>query len=209
MRSVIIYGASNPDVVKVLEEMMISNGPIFIQGFLDDTLQSGYFLTYPILGGREAVKELSDKHLFINNVAASTKARMTVQRYMAECRMMPVIWPRVNTRHIQFGAGVMIAEGVQFGAGVMIGSHCVVRMGTTICHEVILDDFVFVAPRATICGRVKIGKGAYIGAGAVVRENTVVGAGAVIGAGAVVVKDVPSGMTVVGNPAKLIQKNGR
>jgi acetyltransferase-like isoleucine patch superfamily enzyme len=45
-----------------------------------------------------------------------------------------------------------------------------------------------------------------IGANAVVLEGVRVGKGAVVGAGAVVTKDVPPGVVVVGNPAKIIKE---
>ena len=44
-----------------------------------------------------------------------------------------------------------------------------------------------------------------IGAGAIVLPNIIIADYAVIGAGAVVIKNVAAGVTVVGNPAKLIK----
>lgn len=56
-----------------------------------------------------------------------------------------------------------------------------------------------------------IGDGAYIGTGAVIKQGTPdrplrIGAGAVVGMGAVVTRDVAPGMTVVGNPARPLEK---
>ena len=50
---------------------------------------------------------------------------------------------------------------------------------------------------------------AYIGTGAILRQGTpsvplVIGRGAVIGMGAVVTKNVASGATVIGNPARVM-----
>jgi acetyltransferase-like isoleucine patch superfamily enzyme len=60
-------------------------------------------------------------------------------------------------------------------------------------------------------GNVVIHDHAYIGGGALIRqgkpgEPLVIGAGAVIGMGAVVTKNVPPGVTVVGNPARPLVK---
>ena len=60
-------------------------------------------------------------------------------------------------------------------------------------------------------GNIHIHDHAYIGAGAVIKQGTpnqplVIGQGAVVGMGAVVTKSVPAGVTVVGNPARIMQK---
>ena len=60
-------------------------------------------------------------------------------------------------------------------------------------------------------GNVFIEDHAYVGSGAVVKNGNserplIIGKGAIIGMGAVVTKDVPAGITVVGNPAKILIK---
>ena len=58
-------------------------------------------------------------------------------------------------------------------------------------------------------GNITIEDHVYVGAGAMIRQGKpgkplVIGQGAVIGMGAVVTKDVPEGVTVVGNPARIL-----
>jgi acetyltransferase-like isoleucine patch superfamily enzyme len=50
-----------------------------------------------------------------------------------------------------------------------------------------------------------IRRGARIGAGAVICPAVEIGEEAFVGAGAVVVKDVPAGVVVVGNPARVLR----
>lgn len=73
-------------------------------------------------------------------------------------------------------------------------------------HDCLVGDFVTLWPGAQINNNVSIGDEAYIGAGTIIRPGLVIDARAVIGMGAVVTRDVPSGVTVIGNPAKPMEK---
>jgi acetyltransferase-like isoleucine patch superfamily enzyme len=48
-------------------------------------------------------------------------------------------------------------------------------------------------------------KGASIGSGATILSNVVIGERAIVGAGSVVTRDVPPGVIVAGNPARVIR----
>ncbi|MEZ0002710.1 acetyltransferase-like isoleucine patch superfamily enzyme [Sinorhizobium fredii] len=54
-------------------------------------------------------------------------------------------------------------------------------------------------------GPVTIGKDVWIGGGAIILAGVTIGDGAIVGAGAVVAKGVAPGVTVVGNPARLLR----
>jgi acetyltransferase-like isoleucine patch superfamily enzyme len=112
------------------------------------------------------------------------------------------------------GKDCVIHSHVWIGEYVEIGDRCKVQAFSFIPTGVIIGHDCFIAPRVTFTndkkppsGRkkwlvTKVGNGVSIGAGAVILPGLVIGDNAVIGAGAVVTKDVPAGVTVVGNPAK-------
>lgn len=94
-------------------------------------------------------------------------------------------------------------------AGKPILPHGLWDIGIT-AYAVIGKD-VIILPRVSIgikgYGRreaPRIGDHVYIGLGATIIGNVTIGDNAVIGANTVVTKDVPSGFTAVGNPARLI-----
>lgn len=103
-------------------------------------------------------------------------------------------------------SGVIVCAGVRFTTDISIGNFCIFNLNATISHDVVIEDFVTVAPGANIAGNVHIGAGAWIGAGAVINQGDGahtrrIGAGAVIGSGAVVTKDCDAGAVYVGVPA--------
>jgi acetyltransferase-like isoleucine patch superfamily enzyme len=51
----------------------------------------------------------------------------------------------------------------------------------------------------------RVRKGASIGSGATILCGIDIGEGAIVGAGSVVTKDVPAGMIVAGNPARVLR----
>lgn len=103
------------------------------------------------------------------------------------------------------GLGSFLAAQSVVAPDAIIGNHCIINHAAVVDHDCIIGDFTHVAPQCSLGGGVKVGRGVLIGAGAVVLPGIIVEDYAVIGAGAVVTKNVAAGMTLVGNPAKLIQ----
>ncbi|MGF1631117.1 MAG: UDP-3-O-(3-hydroxymyristoyl)glucosamine N-acyltransferase [Kiloniellaceae bacterium] len=86
------------------------------------------------------------------------------------------------------GDGAKIDNLVQIGHNVRIGRGCVLVAQSGIAGSTVLQDFVAVAAQAGISGHLKVG------------------AGAQIGAKSGVMRDVPSGMTVLGSPARPVRE---
>lgn len=118
----------------------------------------------------------------------------------------------VNIYGCHIFSGTFIGPFVEMQRGCIIGSNCKVQSHTFICDLVTIENNVFVGHGVTFCNdkhppsgkleAVLIMEGATIGSGVTILPGVTIGKGAMIGAGAVVTKDVPDGMTVVGNPAK-------
>jgi acetyltransferase-like isoleucine patch superfamily enzyme len=64
---------------------------------------------------------------------------------------------------------------------------------------------VHISPGAHVGGGVAIGECSWIGIGAAIRHCVRIGKDVVVGAGAAVVRDLPSGVTAVGVPARVIK----
>ena len=70
------------------------------------------------------------------------------------------------------------------------------------------DRYVYSYNLEDVRGSVTIGEKCHI-AGATIRNQRTVGAYSTVGLGAVVVKDVEKGTTVIGNPARPMNKGGK
>lgn len=132
------------------------------------------------------------------------------------------IYDFTNLYGCSIGDNTKIGTFVEIQKGAIIGANCKISSHTFICEGVTIEDDVFIGHNVTFIndkyptsvdmyGKMKtnfdlrktiVKKGASIGSGATILCGVTIGERASVGAGAVVTKDVPEGMTVVGNPAK-------
>ena len=108
---------------------------------------------------------------------------------------------------IEIHAGATIASGVfiDHGAGLVIGETAIVEKGVMLYHGVTLGG----TGKDVGKRHPTVREGALVSAHAQVIGPVEIGAKAKVGAGAVVVSDVPSDVTVVGVPAKIVRVHGR
>lgn len=126
---------------------------------------------------------------------------------MHNVRVEPLVHPHTSVcQTASLGPGTQVLAGAVVASDAHLGEACIVNHRAAADHECVLGDGVHLAPGATLCGCVTIGNNVMIGAGAVVLPRVTIGENTVVGAGAVVTRDLPAGVVVVGNPARIVRK---
>ena len=103
--------------------------------------------------------------------------------------------------------GSVLAAGVILTCDVIVGRHTHLNVGVTVSQSTFLGDFVTISPGAHIAGECIIGDRTFIGVGASIANLVSIGSDVTIGAGCVVLHDVPAGSTVVGVPARPLERS--
>jgi acetyltransferase-like isoleucine patch superfamily enzyme len=121
----------------------------------------------------------------------------------------------------RIGKNCVIGNGAYIDRKVIVGDNVKIHNKALLYNGVVVEDDCFIGPGACftndknpcfdktrdlrgVSWRLK--KGASVGANVTVLPDVTIGAGAVIGAGSVVTKNVPAGVTVCGNPARILKK---
>lgn len=111
------------------------------------------------------------------------------------------------SRSAVVGAGTFVAPGAIVGTGAVLGAGCIINTAASVDHDCSLGDVVHLSPGVHLSGEVTIGTASWLGTGCSVRNKINIGRDVVVGVGGVVVRDVEDGQTVVGVPARPLEKS--
>lgn len=175
------------------------------------------------------------RHWYLRNIflplvkSGGDTNRINVQLSNADFRETRLILEAMGARldpsayietHLILHNGRPDYHNLHVGADCYIGKDCILDL----TEPIVLHDEVTLAMRVTIVTHFNAGKstvskyyprssapvtlerGVYVGAGAVILPGVTVHEGALVAARAMVREDVPTGMVVAGNPARVIKR---
>jgi sugar O-acyltransferase (sialic acid O-acetyltransferase NeuD family) len=178
-------------------------------GFIDDdsTLHGQEVLGLPVLGDHRWLSEhQAALAIGVGAPAARRRALMTAQS-IGFVETPALVHPAAYVGlGVELGEGTLVGAHATLTADVAVGRFAIVNVGATLSHNARLGDFATVAPGAHVAGNVHLGEGADVGIGASVTQGNTIGAWSIIGAGTVVIGDVEPYTTVVGCPARVVDR---
>ncbi|SBV32781.1 putative acyltransferase [uncultured Sphingopyxis sp.] len=210
-----IYGASGfgREVMPVARAQFSSDDRLV---FIDDGAQGGerQHSGHAILSWDDFIEEAAGRDAAVSIAIAASQVR---ERLTERCGKAGISMCDIRASNVIVGDNVAVGEGAILQPFAMLTGDCHIGRGfhaniySYVAHDCVIGDFVTFAPNVMCNGNVRIEDHAYIGTGAILRQGTpekplVIGRGATVGMGAVVTKDVPAGATVIGNPAKPMEK---
>ncbi|KQX94899.1 acetyltransferase [Variovorax sp. Root473] len=213
-----VYGASGcgRGVMPLARAQLAREGiPATQLVFVDDQPEVHEINGHRVLRYEEFVQADASARLIVIAIANSAVRQKLADRCVADgVKAWTVLASNaVVMDDVSLGEGAALSPFVTLTSNIRIGRHFHANLYSYVEHDCMIGDFVTFAPGAKCNGNVHIEDHAYIGAGAVIKQGKpgkplVIGRGALVGMGAVVTRDVPPGVTVVGNPAKPPIKKG-
>lgn len=176
--------------------------------FIDDGKSPGHVNGHEIVAWCSFLERRADEKAACIAIAAS-KLRQTLAEKCSAAGI-PLVEARaasvIQMDEVTLKDGACLSPFVTLTSNICIGRCFHANLYSYVEHDCIIGDYVTFAPGAKVNGNVTIGDHAYIGSGAIIRQGITIGRGAIIGMGAVVTRDVPPGVTIVGNPGRPLKR---
>lgn len=211
-----IYGASGcgRSLMPVARQQLQRIGVSAEIYFIDDSLQEQQVVNGHIALNYQSFRNLNAAQKFVLIAIANSQIREKLANQLISDGLQ--LWTVqadnvVIMDNIQMAEGAALSPFVSITSNIIIGKCFHANLYSYVEHDCVIGDYVTFAPGVKCNGNIHIEDHAYIGTGAVIKQGTpdkpvVIGKGAVVGMGAVVTKSVPAGVTVVGNPARILEK---
>lgn len=207
---IVVYGASGHgrETALLIDALIAGGAPWQLLGYLDDDAA----LHGRLIGDRAVLGDSTYLDARVGGIDVAIGIGNPDVRRRVVNRIRPVVrsFPVLVHPNVPRFDRVTLAEGVQIHAGavvtvdIVLGAFVILNRHVDVSHDCHLGNWCTLAPAVTLSGNVRLDDGADLGARATCIPGVHVGAWSVVGAGAVVTRDIPSGVTAVGVPARVL-----
>ena len=181
-----------------------------VKGFLDDGVEEGTKIRgVEVIGGRNVLSELPTDAMLILGIGDPLVKRKLIDTIGAGRRYATLIHPAAiiqDSESVRIGEGSIICAGTILTTNIEVGSHVLLNLNCTVGHDTSIGDYSSIMPGVNIAGEVSIEDSVLLGSGCNIRNRVTIHSAARVGMGAVVLNDAGAGTTVVGIPARPINR---
>lgn len=181
-----------------------------IYGFLDDdkTKWGTDLCGYPILGGLDLLHQTHKEEVGVLISIAEPQIKKKViekinfDKFATPSMVAKNAW---ISKEATIGKGVIIYPGVTINYHSSIQDHVLINMNCSIGHNCSISKLTTLAPGASLGGYTFIDECVSVGINAATKQAIRIGKNTIIGGLSMVIKDLPSDVTAVGVPARIIK----
>lgn len=175
-----------------------------VKGFIDDDLNAlDGFPNYPPVIGTISGYQPEADDVFVCSIGGTSRKPCMENIISRGGEFINVIHRTARLlTNVVIGKGNFIGADTVIGNDVVIGNYNMIQSYTIIGHDVRMGDFNRIDTRVTCVGGVVIEDEVNIHSSAVISHKVTVESKSRVAALSFVIKDVKTGTTVIGNPAK-------
>lgn len=209
MKNLVIIGAGGMGrtIYDIARECVGYGVEFVVKGFIDDNVSAlDGFNNYPPVLGTITDYIPSENDVFTFSIGGNARRKCIENMILKGADFINLIHKTARIgSNVRLGIGNIIAAFTSIGADAKIGDCNMIQSYTVIGHDAVIGDFNRIDTHVTCVGGIKIEDETTIHTGAVINHKVTVRDNAKVGACSFVIRNVKSGTTVLGVPAKKIE----
>lgn len=209
MKKLFIIGAGGlaREVYSFISSHNFTMDDWLFEGFLDDDndLLTKFGLSHLWRGSVGSNVPSSDNLYLIAIGSCSVKAAIFSEMQSKGAHFTNYIHPTAFVgKTVNLGKSCIILPHSVIPTDSIVGDAVVINSFCTIGHDTVVGSFTTISGHCDITGGVHIGQSVFLSSGVKIAPSKKIGDNASVGIGSIVVKNVKPGVTVFGNPAKVL-----
>ena len=186
-------------------------GTFQLKGFLDDDKSKHGKRLYdiPVVGFIDMLYNTSNEVAVVIAIANPLIKQQIVSKLKNNnlihfpSFIHPSVWLGEKVR---VGEGAIIYPGVSINYESDIQDFSTINMNVAIGHNCLLGAYSTLAPGVNLGGFTSVGVASFLGIGSSTIQGVKIGENVTIGGMSMIIASIPNGVTVVGNPGRIIKK---